>query len=76
MFGAKQPNAMDLLQDLQAAILDSDSVLWTLTLLGQIDPDAQLEYRQVPATVLPPVSASSVRVTARPVFLCIVVGGL
>eukprot|EP01043_Picozoa_sp_COSAG02_P011463 COSAG02_NODE_422_length_22587_cov_10.209089_7_plen_71_part_00 len=61
---AKQPNAMDLLQDLQAAILDSDSVMWTLSLLGQVDLDVPLQYRQVPVTNLPPVPPSSVRVSA------------
>ena len=66
MFVAEQPNAMDMLQDLQVAILDGDSVLWTLSLLGQVDPDAQLEYRQIPVAGFPPVPPSSVRVTARP----------
>ena len=59
---------MDLLEDLRASIADRGSVLWTLSLLGQVDPDAELEYRQVPVAILPPPLPSNVR-TACGAFL-------
>lgn len=48
------PGAADLLTALQAAIADPNSVLWTLALLGQIDPSAILEFRSVPVTTPSP----------------------
>ena len=52
---------MDLLENLQASIADPGNVLWTLSLLGQVDPDAELEFRQVAVAILPPLPPSNVR---------------